>query len=300
MDPAQPLKEFKPEKAFFIGIDSDGCAFDTMGIKQRECFAPWMIGYFGLQPVADAARECKEFADLFSKTRGANRHKTIHRILTELLPGHPKVKHLNWPVPRFEHYFAWVENPESLMSNDGLAAAIDAASDEAAKKELQYVLDWSERANWAIQEIVKDIPPFPFVRESLKKAVASADVIVISATPGEALQREWKEHGIAEYVKIIAGQEMGTKTQHLKWSARDNYPSDHVLMMGDAPGDRKAAKANGALFYPINPGKEEASWKRFHDEALDKFLNGQYAGAYEADLIASFEALLPENPPWAA
>ena len=38
-------------------------------------------------------------------------------------------------------------------------------------------------------------------------------------------------------------------------------------MVGDAPGDLKAAKANKALFYPINPGSEDASWKRFHDEA---------------------------------
>ena len=51
-DPAQPLHDFQPEHEFFIGIDSDGCAFDTMGIKQRECFCPWMISYFGLQPVA--------------------------------------------------------------------------------------------------------------------------------------------------------------------------------------------------------------------------------------------------------
>ena len=50
-----------------------------------------MIGYFGLQPVAQAARECKDFADLFSKTRGANRHKTSVRILRELLPAHPMV-----------------------------------------------------------------------------------------------------------------------------------------------------------------------------------------------------------------
>ena len=99
-DPAKPLKEFKPTKEFFIGIDSDGCVFDTMGIKQRECFCPWMIGYFGLQPVAQAARQCKEFADLFSKTRGGNRHKTLVRILTELLPAHPMTKERNFKVPQ--------------------------------------------------------------------------------------------------------------------------------------------------------------------------------------------------------
>ena len=86
------LMQMRPTKDFLVAIDSDGCAFDAMGIKQRECFCPMMIAYFDLQPVADAARECKMFADLFSKTRGSNRHITIVRILTELLPSHPRKK----------------------------------------------------------------------------------------------------------------------------------------------------------------------------------------------------------------
>jgi hypothetical protein len=60
----------------------------------------------------------------------------------------------------------------------------------------------------------------------------------------------------------------------------------------------KAAKANNALFYPVNPGDEAKSWKRFHDEALDKFLNNEYAGAYEQKVITEFDAYLPELPPW--
>ena len=103
-NPAQPLIDLKASKDYLVAIDSDGCAFDTMGIKQRECFCPMMIAYFNLQPVAEAARECKVFADLFSKTRGANRHKTIVRILTELLPGHPMVKERGFAVPQFKHY----------------------------------------------------------------------------------------------------------------------------------------------------------------------------------------------------
>ena len=39
-DPAQALRDFKPTKEFFIGIDSDGCIFDSMEIKHKECFAP--------------------------------------------------------------------------------------------------------------------------------------------------------------------------------------------------------------------------------------------------------------------
>jgi hypothetical protein len=70
------------------------------------------------------------------------------------------------------------------------------------------------------------------------------------------------------------------------------------MMIGDAPGDMKAAKANNALFYPVNPGDEAASWKRFHDEAFDKFINGEYAGQYEQKLIDKFNEYLPEKPRW--
>ncbi len=298
VDPAQPLKDFRPKHKFFVGVDSDGCAFDTMGIKQRECFCPWLIGYFGLQPVAQAARECKDFADLFSKTRGSNRHKTTKRIISELLPNHPMTRARNFKVPQHPHYFAWVDETSSVLSNNGLRQAIDKATDPEVKEELEHALAWSERVNWTIEEIVKDMPPFPFVRESLEKIKQVADVIVVSGTPREALGREWEEHDIAKYVEIIAGQEMGKKAEHLEYATKGRYEKDHVLMIGDAPGDMKAAKANDALFYPINPGDEIESWKRFHDEAFNKFLNGEYAGEYEEKVILEFDSFLPELPPW--
>jgi phosphoglycolate phosphatase-like HAD superfamily hydrolase len=296
-DLAQPLKDFQPKHKFFVGIDSDGCAFDSMGIKQRECFCPWMIAYFRLQPVAQAARQCKEFADLFSKTRGANRHKTIKRIITELLPSHPMVKARGFTVPDFPHYFKWVDDPGSLLSNDGLQQALDSVDGEA-RKELEYVLEWSEQVNKAVKDIVKGVPPFPQMQKVLEKIRKQADVIVVSATPGEALVREWQEHDISKYVEIIAGQEMGTKTQHLEYVTNSKYEKDHAIMIGDAPGDMKAAKANDCLFYAINPGDEEKSWERFHDEAFDKFINGEYAGEYEQKVIAEFDSFLPENPSW--
>jgi len=298
VDPAKPLKDFKPKHEFLVGIDSDGCAFDTMGIKQRECFCPWMIAYFGLQPVAQAARECKEFADLFSRTRGDNRHKTIKRIIAELLPSHLMTKAGGFKVPQYPHYFAWVDDPKSVLSNDGLKKTIEQASNPDAKRELELALAWSERVNLAIAETVKGVPPFPYVRESLQKIQPFADVIVVSATPEETLRREWQEHDIAKYAAIIAGQEMGTKAQQLGCVTKGKYEKNHVLMIGDAPGDMKAAMANGALFYPINPGNEVESWKRFGDEAFDKFITGAYAGDYEKELIAEFDSYLPERPPW--
>jgi len=297
LSPKEQLHAFRPSLDYLVCIDSDGCAFDTMGIKQRECFCPWMVTAFGLQPVAEAARECKEFADLYSKTRGANRHVTIQRILSELLPTHPQTLLRGFEVPQYPAYFAWIDDPESLLSNEGLSAAIDRAADPAAKQELEAILEWSERVNWAVGEIVKGIPPFPGVREALQRVDGQADVVVVSATPLEALLREWSEHDIELHTELICGQEMGSKREHIA-VVGETYARDRVLMVGDAPGDLRSAQANGVLFFPIIPGDEEASWAEFCGEGLDRFFSGEYRGLYQDGLLERFDSALPERPPW--
>jgi len=42
-----------------------------------------------------------------------------------------------------------------------------------------------------------------------------------------------------------------------------------------------------------NNGREEASWQRFHDEGIDRFLNGTFAGAYQNNCSTSFTAICP-------
>jgi phosphoglycolate phosphatase-like HAD superfamily hydrolase len=180
------------------------------------------------------------------------------------------------------------------LSNDGLKAYMA----EHPDPELDRAMAWTKGVNAAIADMVHGVPPFPYVRESLELLQKQADVVVVSATPGEALTREWEEHDIARYARVIAGQEMGTKKQHLALAAKGKYPSDRILMIGDAPGDMEAARANGALFFPINPGHEERSWERFCKEGLGKFFAGEFAGSYESGLIAEFEKLLPAVPPW--
>lgn len=296
-DHTKALRDMEPEKGYLVAIDSDGCVFDAMGIKQRECFCPMMIAYFGLQPVAEAARESKEFADLFSKTRGANRHKTIVRILTEVLPSHPTVKQRGFSVPEFSYYVAWVNDPSSLLSNEGLQRAIDSCHSQEQKQELGHVLTWSRRVNEMVAEVIKNVPPFSYVRESLEKISQRADIIVCSSTPGEALGREWAEHDVAKYARVIAGQEMGKKAEHLAVMC-EKYDTDKILMIGDAPGDHDAAKKNGLMFYPVNPGDEDKSWERFYETGFDKFMDGEYADGFEKEVITEFEAYLPDDPPW--
>jgi phosphoglycolate phosphatase-like HAD superfamily hydrolase len=290
---AQPLVDLTPKHEFFIGIDSDGCAFDTMEIKHKECFIPAIIKHWDLQPVSKYAREAAEFVNLYSKWRGINRWPALVMVF-DLLRERSEVRARGVDPPQAPRLREFIADERFPKSNDGLEAYMADHPDPA----LGTALAWTTGVNDAVADMVHGVPPFPWVRESLAALADRADMIVVSATPVEALTREWQEHDIARYVSVIAGQELGKKALHLELAGGGKYPPERILMIGDAPGDMKAARANGALFYPINPGREEESWRRFHDEAMQRFLAGSYAGEYEAGLIADFEKLLPEVPPW--
>ncbi len=291
-NPQQQLVDLKPTKEFFIGIDSDGCVFDTMEIKQKEAFCPMFIKHFNMQRISKYARETWEFVNLYSKTRGINRFKALLRTF-ELLQVRPEVITRGMNFINISSVKDWV-NKESKLGNPTLQSYALEKNDVVINK----TLEWSIEVNKIISEMVFDIPPFPFVKDSLNTMKDKADLMVVSQTPVEALVREWEEHNIQNYVRIIAGQEYGTKAEHIKYAAKGKYEDNKILMIGDAPGDHSAAKNNGVLFYPINPGHEDESWKRFYEESLARFFNGTYAGEYENSLILEFESYLPENPSW--
>lgn len=292
MNPQEQLVNLKPEKEFFIGIDSDGCAFDTMEIKQKECFCPNFIKFFGMQPISKYARETWEFVNLYSTTRGCNRFLAVNETI-RLLATRPEIKARKFTVPSSQALIEWT-NKETKLGNPTLTKYAAEVNDPFITK----TLEWSLKVNEDIGNMVFGITPFPFVQECLEKMRPKADAMVVSQTPLEALKREWEENRIDHYLRMIAGQEYGTKTEHLKYAAKGKYPDNKILMIGDANGDLKAAKSNGVLFYPINPGKEEASWERLYKEGLDRFFSGTYAGLYEEELIKEFEAYLPEHPVW--
>jgi phosphoglycolate phosphatase-like HAD superfamily hydrolase len=292
MSTPQDLKNFRAEKAFFIGIDSDGCVFDSMEPKHKECFCPAFINNFNLQSVSKYAREAWDFVNLYSQDRGCNRFHAVMKAL-DLLRGRAEVKKRGAKIMELPVLRAWTQR-ESKLGNPTLKAELERTNDS----ELQIVYQWSLDVNEAVARIVRGVPPFPLFRESLDKMRAQADVIVVSQTPTEALVREWAELGIDRLVRFIAGQEIGTKSEHLAFAAKGKYPSDKILMIGDAPGDLKAAKSVDALFYPVIPGGEDESWRRFHDEALGRFFDMSYAGAYQEELLAEFRKSLPEKAPW--
>src|SRR5271166_5693362 len=83
-DPQRLLRKFQKCNEFFVGIDSDGCAFDTMEVKHKECFIPNTIRFFDLQPISKFAREAAEFVNLYSKWRGINRFPALTMTLALL------------------------------------------------------------------------------------------------------------------------------------------------------------------------------------------------------------------------
>ena len=67
---AHVLIDFKPQHAFFVGIDSDGCAFDAMELKHKECFTPTIVKVWGLQAVSKyRARDVRVRQPLFQDPR---------------------------------------------------------------------------------------------------------------------------------------------------------------------------------------------------------------------------------------
>ena len=292
---ARPLAEMKPQKEFFVGIDSDGCAFDTMEPKHKECFCPNFVRWFNLASVSKYTREGWDFVNLYSVHRGCNRWHAVVKVL-DLLRERPEVRRRGVKVCEAQEIRKFIASGLPL-SNSGLKEYI---AKNGSNPELEMAWNWTDGVNRSVAETVHDVPPFSYVRESLVKLVEVADIVVVSATPTEALIREWQEHEIARYARVIAGQEMGSKSQHLKLAAAGKYPREKTLMIGDALGDLDAARSIGALFFPVNPGAEEQSWKLFHEQGLKHFAAGKYAGAYEDKLIARFCKLLPEKPPWSS
>lgn len=286
------LTNYQPQHNNFVGIDSDGCVFDTMEVKQKQCFHGLIVSHWQLEAVEKPVRQAAEFVNLYSQWRGLNRFVALMKVF-ELLPNHPAIRQSGVPMPRLESLHRYNDAGGKLTD-----ASMQAYARNHADAELQSLLTWSGNVNAAIARTVKNIPPFPWARKSLERIRQKSDAACVSQTPTETIVREWEENGIEVYITLIAGQELGTKTEHLKLATQGRYAPERVLMIGDAQGDHKAATANHACFYPINPAHEDASWQRFHDEAYDKFLEGSFLGPYQDKVLAEFNALLPITPPW--
>ncbi|GFP74421.1 HAD hydrolase-like protein [Clostridium fungisolvens] len=274
------IEDFKKTKRFLVCVDSDGCAMDTMEVKHRKCFAPKAIEIWGLQDIEAKFLETWNMVNLYSKTRGINRFKGLAKTF-ELLSED------GIDMPDFSTVNKWIENSTEL-SNPALEKAISQTKDG----QLVKVLEWSNAVNKAITELPEDDKPFPNVKKVLETISCVADVAIVSSANGGAVIAEWTRHELAPFVKVMLGQEAGTKANCIANLKNNKYYEDEVLMIGDALGDLESAMKNDVLFYPILVGREDFSWKRLMYEALTKLLEGSYRGEYQDKLINEFNSIL--------
>ncbi|MCF7817197.1 MAG: hypothetical protein K9M54_04885 [Kiritimatiellales bacterium] len=285
------LINFLPRFGTFVGIDSDGCVFDTMEAKQKNHFHPAIIRNWKLEAIEPQVRAAAEFTYLYSTFRGLNRFLGLCKTF-ELLN--------DWPEARDR---ATLPDPTDLRiyCDSGLPlsnATLKAEAERTGSPILAEAYGWSIALNIDIDKNMPDPPPFDGAVEALMLITEHSDAIVISQTQAVSLLKDWYRDDLAKYVSVIAGPELGSKIDHFNMAAVNRYPSNAILMIGDAPGDLATAQAIGCNFFPINPGHETESWRRFIDEAYPRFLSDGFSEEYQHQLNHEFKALLPGTPPW--
>src|SRR5215470_5133434 len=105
--------EIEKKHDFLVGVDSDGCAFDTMEVKHKECFIPQIIKHFGLAPISKFAREAAEFVNLYSRWRGVNRFPALTLTL-DLLADRPEVARRRFRLPELAGLRGWIARENRL------------------------------------------------------------------------------------------------------------------------------------------------------------------------------------------
>jgi len=268
------FETFVKKHDYLVCVDSDGCAMDTMNCKHIHCFGPCMVTEWGLEQWKEEILQRWNDVNLFLMTRGINRFKGLALALEEI-----NAKYT--PIEGVETLVNWVSTAPAL-SNDAVAQAAADCEDPAGKKCLEKTLAWSKAVNVSIVALPEELKvPFPGAKEGLAAAHTFADVAVVSSANRDAVNEEWVNHGLMDHVDIVLAQDCGSKAHCIAEMLKFGYEKDHVLMVGDAPGDCDAAESNGVLYFPILVNKEGESWAELQETALSKLKDLTYAGAYQ-------------------
>lgn len=260
------LQHFTPAKAWLVCVDSDGCAMDTMDIKHFRCFGPCMVEEWNLQKWEKPILERWNEINLYSMTRGVNRFKGLAMALTE-------INRTYCPIEGVEELTEWVQSAPELSNR-----AVEQAAATAKGPCLAKALSWSQKVNAAINALPEsEKKPFPGAAEGLEAAHAVADVAVVSSANREAVEEEWARCGLLDKVDVVCCQDTGSKADCIAALLGKGYAPDHVVMVGDAPGDKTAAEKNGVWFYPILVRHEAESWRELASEGLERFRQDDFA-----------------------
>jgi len=269
---------------YLIGVDSDGTAFDSMNIKHLDAFIPaaleiWPMG----EACARRFTEIEKTVNLFSSLRGINRFPGLLEAFERLEKEYPEEKGL----PELTDLRAYIEG-----ENRYSPATLKAWMETHPSEELERVMAWSERADELFTRACEGLGPYPGVREALAEATKTAAVAVVSSAAKAGLEKDWAAGGLTPCVDLMMSQEDGSKTLQLQKAMAACGEGVRALMLGDTDSDGKCAHEAGAMFYPIMPGDEAASWKTFRQEILPMFLAGKYDGNEEAKHYGKLKEML--------
>ena len=276
------IANFVKEKEFLICIDSDGSAIDTMTEKHKKAFGPEAVKVWQLEEIEEDFLKKWNKVNLYSHSRGINRFQGLVKTFNDL-------RAEGYGLPGLDQIEKWTLE-SSELSNPALSRAIKNTENN---QQLKLALNWSRQVNQEISRLEKDSTKvFAGVKKILAEISAKADLAVVSSANQEALLDEWSSYNLKQHVKVILGQEAGSKADNIKDLKAEGYDQNKILMIGDAPGDLRAAQKNNVLFYPIMPCEEAESWQKFAEEAAAKFFSGDYQGKYEENLIKKFNFIL--------
>lgn len=270
------IYDFERKKDFLICVDSDGCAMDTMDCKHIQCFGPCMVEEWGLEQWAEPILARWNEINLYTMTRGINRFKGLAMALKEIDKKY-------CPVDGIDAFTAWTEVAPELSNHSVRAAALEEPGSCFVK-----ALSWSIKVNKAIDAMPEsEKKPFELVKEGLKTAHEFADVAIVSSANPEAVFEEWERCGLLDHVDVLCCQDVGSKEHCIKMLNFQGYAPGHVLMVGDAPGDLKAAERAGVYYYPILVRAEKQSWQELIEYGYQAFSSGNYA-EYEQEKKQQF------------
>ena len=233
-----------------IALDSDGCVFNSMEIKQREAIYPAFIQSWDLEDIQEIVIECYSHVGLYSETRGLPRFASLLKAV-ELLQ--TRSDHPN--IPTLTALKKLIQNNPSLNEAD-----LKELLEKNTSLELKQIGQWNSLVNEKIAIAQKNIQPFENAKKAIPQLAARTTLVVVSTTPEAHLHEEWERTGLKQYTQDIFGLESGGKAETLAKLAKQ-YPREEMLMVGDALGDAEAANANTIGFFLIRPGDEENSWQ---------------------------------------
>ena len=262
---ALSLTDYEKKKDYLVCVDSDGCAVDTMDIKHKTCFGPCMVAEWGLEQWKEPILTRWDEINLYSMMRGINRFKGLAMALEEIDKAYS-------PIVGVDDLRAWVDSAPEL-SNPALEKAVKTNPAPILKK----ALSWSKAVNKSISELPWAVKKaFPGVKEAFEAVRPFADIAVVSSANRDAVEEEWERFGLMPLVDLVLCQDVGSKAHCLAELKKKGYEADHILMVGDAPGDQAAAQKNGVFYYPILVRHEAESWAEF-PAAATLLKDGAYA-----------------------